>query len=171
MTTYLLVAGLGMLLLLVSLTLGDLLDGALDALAGDTFSTAVIGAFVSALGLGGALAEGLGAPLALSLPAGIVAGVSFGWLAAWLTRLLRSGTSGATPATDDTVGREGVVVTAIPAEGFGTVKVVVAGHALRLNARLDADHPLPVEAGTRVHVTGTLSPTAVVVAPTWRELS
>lgn len=171
MTTYLVVAGLGMLLLLVSLVVGDLLDGAFDALAGDTFSTAVIGAFVSALGLGGALAQGLGAPLLVSLPAGVVAGLGFGWFAAWLTRLLRSGTSGGTPATDDTVGHEGVVVTAIPTDGFGTVKILLGGHALRLNARLDGDHPLPLEPGTRIHVTGTLSPTAVVVAPTWRELA
>lgn len=172
MTTYLVVAGLGMLLLLVSLVLGDLLDGAFDALAGETFSTAVIGAFVSALGLGGAVAQGLGAPLLVSLPTGVAAGVGFGWFAAWLTRLLRTGAGGGgTPATHDTLGREGVVVTAIPAEGFGTVKVVLGGHALRLNARLDGDHPLPLEPGTRIHVTGTLSPTAVLVAPTWRELS
>jgi hypothetical protein len=170
-TTYLVVAGLGMLLLVVSLVLGDLLDGALDALAGDTFSTAVIGAFLSALGFGGALAQGLGAPWVVSLPVGVVAGVGFGWFAAWLTGLLRSGTSDGTPATDDAVGREGVVVTAIPTDGFGTVKVLVGGHAMRLNARVEADHPLPIEPGTRVHVTGTLSPTAVVVAPTWRELS
>ena len=171
MTTYLVVAGLGMALLLVSLVLGDLLDGAFDALAGDAFSTAVIGAFLSALGLGGALAQGLGAPLVVSLPVGVAAGVGFGWFAAWLTRLLRTGTSGGTPATEDVVGHEGVVVTAIPADGFGTVKVLLGGHALRLNARLDADHPLPIEPGTQVHVTGTLSPIAVVVTPTWRELA
>ncbi|MEN8706612.1 MAG: NfeD family protein [Nocardioides marinisabuli] len=170
MTTYLLIAGLGLVLLLVSLVLGDLLDGALDALAGDAFSSAVIGAFVSALGFGGALAQGLGAPLAVSLPAGVVAGVGFGWFAAWLTRLLRTDSSGASPRTDDTVGREAVVVTAIPADGYGTVKVLIGGHEMRLNARLDTDHPLPVEPGTRVHVTGSVSPTAVTVAPTWREL-
>lgn len=170
MTTYLIIAVLGLLILLVSLVLGDLLDGALDALAGDAFSSAVIGAFLAALGFGGALAEGLGAPMLVSLPAGVVAGVGFGWFAAWLTRLLRSDTSGSTPRTDDTLGREGVVVTAIPADGYGTVKVLVGGHELRLNARLDTDHPLPVEPGTRVHVTGAVSPTAVTVAPTWREL-
>ena len=170
MTTYLIIGVLGLLLLLVSLVVGDLLDGALDALAGDTFSSAVIGAFASALGFGGALAQGLGAPLAVSLPAGVVAGVGFGWFAAWLTRLLRSDTSGSSPGTDDAVGREAVVLTAIPGEGYGTVKVLIGGHEMRLNARLDTDHPIPVEPGTRVHVTGTVSPTAVTVAPTWREL-
>ena len=127
MTTYLIIGVLGLLLLLVALAVGDLLDGALDALAGDA-------------------------------------------IAAWLTRLLRAGTSGASPRADDTVGREAVVLTAIPADGYGTVKVLVGGHEMRLNARLDTDHPIPVEPGTRVHVTGSVSPTAVTVAPTWREL-
>jgi hypothetical protein len=51
-------------------------------------------------------------------------------------------------------------------DGFGSVSVVVGGHTVRLNARADA----PLEAGTEVHVTGVLSPTAVTVSPTWTPL-
>jgi hypothetical protein len=58
------------------------------------------------------------------------------------------------------------VVSAIPVDGFGSVSVVVGGHTVRLNARADA----PLEAGTEVHVTGVLSPTAVTVSPTWTPL-
>ena len=42
--------------------LDGLLDGALDGIGGDWFSTEVVGGFVSALGFGGAIAVSLGAP-------------------------------------------------------------------------------------------------------------
>lgn len=165
MTTFLVIGLLGLALLVVSLVVGDLFDGALDALAGDAFSSAVIGAFVSATGFGGATAEALGAPALVAWPVGLVTGVVFGGFAYWLTRLLRDD-DGGTPTTDDTIGRDGTVVTGIPAEGFGVVAVVVGGHTRRLNAKAE----IPLEAGTEVHVTSVLSPTAVTVAPVWREL-
>lgn len=175
MTTYLLIGGLGLALLLVSLVLGDLfdglLDGAGDVLGSDVFSSAVLGGFTAALGFGGALAEALGAPLLVSVPVGVVSGVVFGGFAAWLTRLLRTGNTEGTVRSSDAVGQEAQVLTGIPADGFGQVKVRLRGHEVRLNARLDSDHPLPVEAGTTVTVTGLLSPTAVTVAPLWRELT
>ncbi len=166
MTTFLLVGAAGLVLLAVSLLLGDLFDGALDALAGDAFSSAVVGGFVSAFGFGAALAQAVGAPLPVALPVGAVAGVAFGWFAAWLTRLLRDGGSDGTPAADDVLGREGRVVSQIPADGYGTVQVLVGGHVVRLNARAD-DVLAP---GTTVHVTSVLSPTAVTVAPVWGAL-
>ena len=156
----------GLVLLGVSLLLGDLFDGFFDALAGDVFSSAVLGGFTSAFGFGAAIADSSGAPLAVSLPVGAVAGVAFGWFAAWLTRLVRDGGSDGTPGADDLLGREGTVVSAIPVDGFGTVRVQVGGHVVRLNARSDQG----AEAGTVVHVTGVLSPTAVTVAPVWGEL-
>jgi membrane-bound ClpP family serine protease len=165
-TTFLVIGIAGLLLLAISLVVGDLFDGALDALAGDVFSSAVIGAFVSAFGFGAAVMESLGSPLAVSLPVGVVGGVAFGWFAGWLTTLLRDGGSDATITTDDTVGREGKVVTGIPAGGFGVVHVLVGGHSLQLNARAEQ----AIDPGTRIHVTGVLSPTAVTVAPVWNEL-
>jgi hypothetical protein len=162
-TTFLVIGLVGLALLVVSLVVGDLFDGALDALAGEAFSSAVIGGFVSAFGFGAAAVEALGLGLVVALPVGVVAGVLFGWFAAWLTGLLRDGSSDATVATDDAVGHEGQVVTGVPAEGFGVVRVLVGGHALQLNARAER----PLEPGTRIHVTGVLSPTAVTVAPVW----
>lgn len=168
-TVYLVVGLVGLLVLAVSLLLGDaldgLLDGAVDAL-GDAFSTAVLGAFLAALGFGGAIAEALDAPLLVSLPVGVVSGVVFGWFASWLTRLVRDGGSDATLTTDDTRGRDGRVVTGIPADGFGVVDVLVGGHTMRLNARAEE----PLDPGTPVHVTSVLSPTAVTVAPLWPEV-
>jgi membrane protein implicated in regulation of membrane protease activity len=98
---------------------------------------------------------------------GVVAGLLVGWFAAWLTRVVKHGGSDATPTTGDAIGRDATVLTSIPADGFGTVKVVLGGHSLRYNARAEE----PIEAGTPVHVTGVLSPTAVTVAPVWRVLA
>lgn len=166
MTAYLVVGVVGLAVLAVSLLLGDLLDGLLDALSGDAFSTAVAGGFLAALGFGGAAAESAGAPVLVSLPVGVVAGVVAGWFAAWLTRLVRDGGSDGTPEADDVLGREGQVVSAVPADGYGTVRVLVGGHVVRLNARADS----PLDPGTPVHVTAVLSPTAVTVAPVWGEV-
>ena len=167
MTVFLVLGAVGLVLLLVSLVLGDLFDGVLDALPSDVFSSAVIGGFVSAFGFGAALSEGLDAPLGLSVAVGVVVGVAFAWFAGWLTRLVRGGGSDATVTTGDTVGRDAKVVTGIPAGGFGVVRVQVGGHSLQLNARADA----PVEPGTEVYVTAVLSPTAVAVAPVRPELA
>ncbi len=166
MTPFLVIGVIGLVLLVVSLVAGDFFDGALDAFAGDAFSTAVIGAFVAATGFGGATAQALGAPTALAVPVGLAAGAVFAWFAAWLTRLIRDGGSDSTPTVDDTIGRSGRVVTAVPADGFGVVDVLVGGHPFRLNARADQ----PIGPGTEIHVTSVLSPTAVTVAPVWNEL-
>lgn len=58
------------------------------------------------------------------------------------------------------MGHEGRVVTGIPAEGLGVVQVNVGGTTSKLNARAGQ----PLATGTRVHVTETLSPTAVTEA-------
>ena len=167
MTTFLVIGLIGLAVLAVSLVVGDLFDGALDALAGDVFSSAVLGAFVAALGFGAAAADGFGAPAAVAWPTGLAAGVVFGAFAAWFTRLVSDGGSDATLTIDDTIGRDGRVVTSIPDAGFGVVDILVGGHTMRLNAR--AEHP--IEPGTQVHVTSVLSPTAVTVAPVWGELA
>lgn len=168
--TVLLVLGVaGLLLLLVSLVVGDLFDGVLGALDSDAFSSAALGAFVSALGFGGAIASAAGAPGLVVGVVGVLAGAAFGWLAIALTRLLRRDDSGRAPSAHDTLGRDATVVTPIPAGGFGVVRIHLGGHTVRYNAR--SDDGSVVEPGTPVHVTGVLSPTAVVVAPTWRELA
>lgn len=166
MTTFMVIGLAGLLLLLVSLVLGDLFDGAFDALAGDVFSSAVVGAFVAATGFGAAAVQGaIGTVLAI--PVGLVTGVAFASFAWWLTRLLRDGSSDATPTMDDTIGREGRVISQIPADGLGVVDILVGGHAMRLNARADQ----AIEPGTPVHVTSVLSPTSVTVAPVHPEIT
>lgn len=166
MTTFLVIGVVGLALLFISLLAGDLLDGAFDVLSADWFSSAVIGGFVSAFGFGGAIAAGLGAPGIVAVLVGLGAGALFAWFAAWLTRLLKGGGSDAAPHINDTIGRDATVLTGIPANGFGVVRVRVGGHTLQLNARAEA--ALPV--GTEAYVTGVLSPTAVAVTPIWNSL-
>lgn len=166
MTAFFVIGVVGLLLLAVSLFIGDVLDGAfdlLDGFLGGIFSTAVIGGFTAAFGFGGAGALGAGLPTIGAIAVGVGVGAVFGWFAAWLTRLIRDGGSDATLSSGDLVGHSGRVVDAIPADGLGTVRVVIGGHSVRRNAR--AETALPP--GTEVHVTGVLSPTAVSVAPVW----
>jgi membrane-bound ClpP family serine protease len=161
-TTFLIIGFVGLAVLVVSLVLGDLLEGALGALGGDVFSSAVLGGFVAAFGFGAGISTEL-VPEPAALGIGVAAGIAFGWFAWWLTRLVRDGSSDATLTTDDTVGREGKVVSSIPEDGYGTVRILVGGHSVQLNARATT----LLEPGTAVHVTEVLSPTAVEVAPIW----
>ncbi|WP_139980082.1 hypothetical protein [Nocardioides litoris] len=163
MALFLVIGVVGLAVIAVSLVLGDLAEGVLPGLDADWFSTEVLGAFVSALGFGGAIALQAGLAEGPAALVGVAAGVVFGAGAAGLTRLVRGGATDDVPAADDVVGREGRVLSAVPDAGFGAVEVWVGGHTLRFNARAD----LPLESGTRVHVTGVLSPTAVTVSPLW----
>ncbi|MFW6773290.1 NfeD family protein [Nocardioides sp. CPCC 205120] len=165
MTPFLVIGLCGAVVLLLSLVLGDLFD--IEALAGDWFSTAALGGFVSALGFGGATAQAFGLGQLSSSLVGVAAGLVVGWFAAWLTRLVKTGGTDATPGARDAVGWDATVVTAIPESGYGAITVRRGGHVLRYNAQ--ADRALP--AGTAVHVTGVLSPTAVTVAATYDELT
>ena len=161
LTPLIVIGCIGLAVLVISLVAGDLFGGALDALAGDVFSSAVVGAFVAATGFGGAATQALGAPAAVTVPVGLVAGVVFGGFAYWLTRLIRDGGSDATVTVDDALGCSGRVVTGVPVDGFGVVTILVGGHLLRLNARADQS----LEQGVEVYVSGVLSPSAVTVTP------
>lgn len=166
MTAYLIVGVVGLVVLATSLVVGDVLDGVLDGIGGDWFSTEVVGGFVSALGFGGAIAVSAGAPGPVAVAVGLAVGTAFGWMAARFTRLVRGAGTDGTPAAGDVVGHEAIVLSDIPDEGLGTVRVHVGGHTLRYHASAD----LAIAAGTKVHVTSVLSPTAVTVAPMWSEL-
>lgn len=164
MTVFLVLGVVGLVMLLVSLVAGDLLDGAFDALEADWISTAAISGFVSAFGFGAAAAEGAGAARPVSLAVGAVSGVVVAGFAWWLTRLVKDGPSDGTVSIGDSVGQVAQVITPIPAGGYGVVRIVIGGHTLQLNASA----ALPVEAGTRVNVTGVLSPSAVSVTEIWQ---
>ncbi|MER7169331.1 NfeD family protein, partial [Micromonospora sp. NPDC000207] len=90
---------------------------------------------------------------------GALAAVPTAWLASRLSRAAKNMPTDPTPTRDHLVGAIGLVVTPVSAEGYGEVRVRVAGQPVKLNAR--ADRPIPV--GTQIFVVQTLSETSVHV--------
>lgn len=156
---FLVIGCAGIALLLVSLVLGDLLDGMLD-FGPDFLSSAAIAGFLGALGFVGAIAQDQWDHLGISVGLGVLAGLVLGAGVGWASLQLGRGGDESNVRTGELTGRDATVVNAIPADGYGEVTLTVAGHITRLNAR--AGQALP--AGTPVSITAVLSPTAVQVA-------
>lgn len=159
MTTFLVLGVIGLALLLVTLVVGDLVEGVVDGLGPDWLSGTAIAAFLASVGFGGALALQAGASPGIAVAAGAGAGAVAGGVAGWLTYALTNEKDSVTPRTSGLVGSEATVVGEVPVGGYGTVALVVAGHPTRLNARSSAVQPV----GTRVRVSDVLSSTAVQV--------
>ena len=162
---FLVIGGIGLAVLVLSLLIGDLLQvGHADA--GGPFSLPSVAGFVGAFGFAGAIAAeiipGRGLDLPVALAAGLVAAVPTAWLAGRLTRAAMRMRTDPTPTRADLVGTLGVVVTPIPADGYGEVRVTLAGQPLKLYAK--ADHPVPY--GARIFVIAAPSSTSVVVEET-----
>lgn len=157
MLIFFVVGGLGLVLLLAGLLLGDLLDGGLDALDAGDGVTPAIGAALAAFGLfGGVLVGPAGTTVAVL--GGLAGAVVLGVAAFFLARALIGGDAPAV-RTGDLVGVFGTVITRIPAAGFGEIVLPQAGSRVKLSAR---SHE-PVPAGSPVYVTEVLSATSVVV--------
>lgn len=163
MTALLLIGAVGVGLLLLSLLLGDFLDGVFDGLdldGGGLLSTEVIGAFLGAFGFGGAL---LRSSTALTLPlvivGGLVAGVVGGGIALALVRTFIRMPTDATPRSSDLTGKLGRVITRIPDGGLGEITVSHHGQRIKLNARADQ----PIASGADVVIVDVLSSTSVLV--------
>ncbi|GAA1728501.1 NfeD family protein [Aeromicrobium alkaliterrae] len=163
MITFFVIGGIGIAILLLSIVIGDLFDGALSFLdvGGDLFSSAALGGFLGAFGFAGAIALDATDDLTASVGIGLVSGVVVGLGAGWASSRLQQGGDESTVRTSTLTGRTATVLNAIPAEGYGEVTIQVAGHITKLNARSAA----PVAAGTPVTITAVLSATSVQVAP------
>ncbi|GAA2185467.1 hypothetical protein GCM10009848_15200 [Micromonospora lupini] len=127
-------------------------------------STETVAGFAGAFGFGGAIVnELLGARtpalIAGAAAGGLLAAVPTAWLASRLSRAARNMRTDPTPTRDDLVGALGLVVTPVPVNGYGEVRVRVAGQPVKLNAR--ADQPIPV--GAQIFVVQALSETSVHV--------
>jgi hypothetical protein len=158
----------GLVLLVLSLVFDGLLEGALDGLGGgvDGFlSLPVVAGFVSMLGFVGAIVlgtTGLGAGAATG--AGVVAGLGAGTLTWKAGRVLMRGSGSAVLRGEDLVGIAGIVVTAIPAEGYGEVMLYPGGQPSKYAAK----SATPVPRGAEVWVESLLSATSVAVRPVER---
>ena len=165
-TAFLVIGGIGVAVLAASWLLGEILDFAHVA-ADAPFSLAAIAAFVSAFGFGGA-AVGAVLPdlgnlsLLISVLSGLVAAIPAVWFALRLTRAVMHMPTDATLTRDHLIGTTGVVVTRIPENGYGEVRVRVAGQQIKFNAK--ASQAIP--SGAEVFVVGTPSETSVLVEST-----
>lgn len=161
MGEFLIIGGIGVVLLLVLLVVGDVLEGInhFEAFGGELFSSAGLAGFIGALGFGGAIALSLTHSYPVAVGAGVVLGLLVGWLVGWLTRKIKDDESQPALRTASLVGLGGTVISDIPVAGYGEVRLFAGGQPMKINAR--ADHPLA--AGTRVWVSDVLSATAVQV--------
>jgi hypothetical protein len=171
MALFITVGSVGLLLLLSSLLLHDLLDGLFSSveaisfdLDGAVFSGPVIGAFLAAFGLGGGLTASAGASQALAAVVGVGSGFGMGWVACRLTALLVGLTDEPPPRTTDLVGKLGTVITPVPARGFGEISVRHHGQLVKLNASAESSARTPIPRTTRVVILEVTSSSSVLVA-------
>ncbi len=167
-TAFLVVGGVGVVLLLVSLVVGEIGHLALDA-DGGPFSLEAVAALLGGIGFGGAAATALlpaslpgPAAVLLALGAGLALAVPLAWGAIRLSRALNDMPTAETLTRHHLAGAQGVVVSAVPAAGLGEVRLSLAGQHLKYAARSDV--ALPV--GTPVYVVEAISETAVHVVST-----
>jgi membrane protein implicated in regulation of membrane protease activity len=164
--TFLVIGAIGVILLAASLFVGDVLHiGHPDA--DGPFSVPAIAAFVGAFGFGGAIAAALtGGSSSVAVIVAVLAGVGVAFPTAWGTMLLARAAgrmrTDATPTRGDLVGRLGVVVTSIPAQGYGEVRITIGGQPVKLNARSDK----PVAMGAHIFVVEAPTDTSVIVEET-----
>ena len=169
--TFLVVGGAGLLVLVLSLVVGEI--GEFGGDVDGPFSVPAIAAFLGGIGFGGAAASALlpdlpgVATVLLSLLAGLVVALPLAAGALRLSASLRDMPTEPTLTDDRLLGTQGVVVSAVPAGGFGEVRLSVGGQQLKYSARSEAALP----AGTPVYVVDTPSPTSVEVVSTAPEPS
>lgn len=165
MGVFLIIGAVGLVLLLVSLVLGDLLDGLLDSIdfdAGGYISGPAIGAFLASFGFGAAVIRyNTDWSAGASALGGVGVGLVIGGIVAIATRALMRIPTDPTIRAVDLAGASGTVVTRIPEDGFGEITLVHAGQFMKLAARADGS----LREGTPVVVVSVLSSTSVVVAP------
>lgn len=167
MTAFLVIGTVGLALVLVSLVLGDILDGIFDALSlefgGGLFSAPVLGSFLAAFGYGAALIMfSTDAGATAGAFGGLASGAVLGGLALLMMRNLMDMPTDETVSTSTLEGAPGLVITRIPEEGYGEVTIRHHGKQHKYNAR--ADEALP--SGTRITVEMVLSSSAVLVRRT-----
>ncbi|SCG47957.1 hypothetical protein [Micromonospora halophytica] len=160
---FLIIGGAGVAVLALSLLGAELFHFGHADVDGPVSVEAVAG-FLGAFGFGAAIVNELlggrtAGMVAAAVAGGALAAVPTAWLAVRFSRAARDMRTDPTPTRDDLVGALGLVVTPVPAAGYGEVRVRVAGQPVKLNAR--ADHPIPV--GAQIFVVQALSETSVHV--------
>ncbi|UWZ44986.1 NfeD family protein [Dactylosporangium matsuzakiense] len=162
-TTFLVIGGFGVVILALSVLIGDLFHFGHPDAAGP-FSVPAVAGFIGAFGFAGAAAATITGSDGLLVPvvAGVVTALPTAWLATRLARFAMDMRTDATPTQQDMVGTTGVVVTPISGSGYGEVRISLGGQPVKLSARADR----PIALGARVFVVEATSPTSVIVEET-----
>jgi membrane protein implicated in regulation of membrane protease activity len=131
---------------------------------GVELSLPVIAGFLGAFGFGAAIAAsvlpGRGAPTALAaIVTGLVAAVPAAWLAGRFVDAAINISTDGTLTSNDLVGASGVVITPVPLDGYGEVRLAVGGQQMKFNARSDR----PLALGTEIFVIEVPTPSSVLV--------
>ena len=162
---FLCIGGFSLLVLLLSLVGGDVHLGHLHVHAGHhgiasrVLSLPGIAALVGGFGFGAAIANEELHHVGVAAGIGVAVGIPLSWASGRLMAAADTITTDATPTSGDVVGSTGVVVSPIPGQGLGQVRVRFAGQSMKFNAR--ADQPLAL--GAQVVVVDVLTPTSVLV--------
>lgn len=164
MTVFLIIGIVGLVVVGASLLFGEVIEGILDLdfLGGDLFSVASIAAFLGAFGFGGVISLSLVDVMWLAVVVGVVAGTLAAWGATSLTRWLKRSENASSFHSESLVGATARVITDIPEDGYGEVRIFLGGSSRKRAAKASSAVP----SGTEVWVSQILSPTAVEVTPT-----
>ncbi len=129
------------------------------------FSLRAIIAGVTAFGLGGLLANSMGARPIISTPVAIGSALAVAFLVAMLLRSLAKLGDDGTARIEQSIGKPGVVYIAIPGDKHGLGKV----HLDLQNRTVEVDavtYGNKLETGTRIIVTSVIGPNTVEVIAT-----
>ncbi|WP_412738006.1 hypothetical protein [Krasilnikovia sp. MM14-A1259] len=163
---FLAVGGAGVVVLALGLLGAELLHFGHPDVDGPV-STETVAGVVGAFGFAAAITSSLlgartSVEILVAAAVGAAVAVPAGYLAMRLGRAARTMRTDGTPTRQDMIGTLGVVVTPIPAGGYGEVRLRMGGQPVKVNAR--ADRPVPI--GADVFVIEAPSDTSVVVEQT-----
>lgn len=156
------IAAVSLTLLLLTVIIGDFLDGIFDSLdfTGGYLSSATVLTFLSTFGLTGAiLLSSTEASTLFASLGGAVAGVAVGAGGGLVVKALSDGPTTHQISVADYINRPATVTIPIPPGGLGEVRLIVAGRSQTLAARADG----PVPSGTSVTIEANLAPGTVRV--------
>ncbi|GAA4262073.1 hypothetical protein [Dactylosporangium darangshiense] len=133
---------------------------------GAAYTLPITSGFVGGFGFGGAIAIELShrtgpSAVLVGCVAGLVAGIPLAWGAGRFVAAVTDMPTDATPESAGLVGATGVVISEIPRDGLGQVRLAYAGQPMKFNARADG----PLALGVRVLVIGVPTPSSVLVTP------
>jgi membrane protein implicated in regulation of membrane protease activity len=130
---------------------------------GIQLSLPALAGFIGAFGFAGGIAAELSGHNAwLAVGVGLAAAVPTAWLAGRVMAAAANMSTDATLTSRDLVGATGVVISPVPVNGYGEVRLRIAGQEIKFYAR----SAQPLALGTHVLVVEVPTPTSVLVEPT-----